>query len=293
MVFAALCLIWGWGWLSIKVGLEFLPPFLFAGMRFAVASIFLTFLVPLLHARIPRDKSSWGVMLFAGIFQITLGYGLVFWGEQYISSGLAAVLSATLPFFVVIFAHLLIKDEPITRRKALGVIAGFAGVAAIFWRDLAQGSMMQLSLLGTLAVVAASASQGLGNVVVKKYASGIDLPTNVLIQSVVGAVTLSVLGIVTERGIILRFAPTVIAAILYLGVVASALAFVGFYWLFTKTTVTNSSLILFVTPIVSLILGWLILQERLEPALALGTLLILSSVYVTAKQSDEVVNRSD
>jgi drug/metabolite transporter (DMT)-like permease len=291
VVFAALCFIWGSTWLAIKVGLNFLPPFLFAGIRFAVASIFLVFLVRLLHAQIPRDRSSWMVMLFLGVFQITLVYGLVFWGEQYISSGLTAVLSATLPLFVVIFAHMLIKAEPITRRKVLGVIGAFAGVVLIFWRDLAsvQGSTMQLSLLGGLAIVGSAASGAVGNVVAKKYASGIDPPANILIQSAIGAATLSIVGIMTERVSVLKFVPTVIAAVLYLGVVGSALAFVGWYWLFTKTTATNSSLVLFVTPIVALVLGWLILQEGVEAIIALGTFLILSGVYVTVKQGDEVL----
>jgi len=283
LVFAALCLIWGSTWLAIKVGLGFLPPFLFAGIRFVVASVFLVFMVPLLHARIPRDRSSWIVMLFLGVFQITLVYGLVFWGEQYITSGLTAVLSATLPLFVVIFAHLLIENEPITRRKALGVIVAFAGVTVIFWRDLAsaQGSMMHLSLLGSLAIVGSAASGALGNVVAKKYAGEIHPASNILIQSIVGMVALSLVGITTERARTLELTPTAIAAVLYLGIFCSALAFVGWYWLFTKTTATNSSLILFITPIVALLLGWLILQERLEPAAALGTLLILAGVYVT------------
>jgi len=286
VVFATLCFIWGSTWLAIKVGLDFLPPFLFAGVRFAVASLFLVFLVPLLHARIPRDRSSWTVMLFLGIFQITLVYGLVFWGEQYVSSGLTAVLSATLPLFVVIFAHISIKAEPITRRKALGVIVAFAGVAAIFWRDLAsaQVSMMQFSLLGSLAIVGSAASGAVGNVVAKRYASGIDPSANVLIQSVVGAVSLLFVSIVTERGSVLKLVPTVIAAVLYLGVVGSALALVGWYWLLTRTTATNSSLVLFVTPVVALILGWLVLQEVVEPVVALGTFLILSGVYLTVKQ---------
>ncbi len=286
VVFATLCFIWGSTWLAIRVGLDFLPPFLFAGIRFAVASLFLVFLVPLLHARIPRDRSSWTVMLFLGIFQVTLVYGLVFWGEQYISSGLTAVLSGTLPLFVVIFAHISIKAEPITRRKALGVIIAFAGVAAIFWRDLAsaQVSMMQFSLLGSLAIVGSAASGAVGNVVAKKYASGIDPSANVLIQSLVGAVSLLSVSIVTERGSVLKLVPTVIAAVLYLGVVGSALALVGWYWLLTKTTATNSSLILFVTPVVALILGWLVLQEVVVPVVALGTFLILSGVYLTVKQ---------
>jgi drug/metabolite transporter (DMT)-like permease len=288
VVFAALCFIWGSTWLAIKVGLDFLPPFLFAGMRFAVASIFLGFLVLLLHAHIPRDRPSWGVMLFLGISQVTLVFGLVFWGEQYISSGLTGVLSATLPLFVVIFSHMLIRAEPTTRRKAAGVIVAFTGVAVVFWRDLVspQGSVMQFSLLGSLAIVGSAASGAAGNVVAKKYASGIDPSANALIQSVIGAVTLSIASITTERGPVPELVPIVIAAVLYLGVVGSALAFVGWYWLLTKATATNSSLIFFVTPIVALVLGWLMLQERIESISALGTFLILSGVYVTVKQSD-------
>jgi drug/metabolite transporter (DMT)-like permease len=183
----------------------------------------------------------------------------------------------------------LIKAEPITWRKGLGVIAAFAGVAAIFWRDLAsgQGSTTQFSLLGSLAIVGSAASGAMGSVVAKKYASEIDPPANVLIQSIIGAVTLLIVGITTERGSVLKSVPTVIAAVLYLGVVGSALAFVGWYWLFTKTTATNSSLVLFVTPTVALVLGSLILQEEIDPVVALGTFLILSGVYVTVKQGDE------
>jgi len=225
-------------------------------------------------------------MIFLGIFQISLPYGLVFWGEQYIPSGLSAVLFATLPFFVVIIAHALIKAEPITKRKILGMIAAFAGLAVIFWRDLAsaQGSMIRLSLLGSLAVVGSAASGGLANVVAKKYASKIDPPANVFVQAVIGMACLSFVGIMTERGVPLKWFPPAIASVLYLGVVGSALAFVGLYWLLTKTSATNSSLIVFITPIVALLLGWLVLREELEPIVALGTMLILSGVYLTVTQ---------
>jgi drug/metabolite transporter (DMT)-like permease len=289
VVFVALCLIWGSSWLAIKVGLNFLPPFLFAGIRFAVASVFLLFLVPLLHAPIPRDRFSWEIMLLLGIFQVTLAYGLVFWGEQYISSGLTAVLSATFPFFVLIFAPVLIRTESITRRKIIGIFGAFVGVAIIFWHSLipGQGSLVQLSLPGSLAIVGSAASSGLGTVIAKKYSSRIAPATNVMIQSIVGSVTLSFVGVVTEGGAAFEFSPTAIAAVLYLGVIASALAFVGWYWLFTKTTATNSSLILLITPVIALLLGWLILREELEPVVALGTVLILSGVYVTVEQDDE------
>jgi drug/metabolite transporter (DMT)-like permease len=291
VVFVALCFIWGSSWLAIKVGLEFLPPFLFAGIRFAVASVFLLFLVPLLHARIPRDTFSWGIMLLIGIFQITLCYGLTFWGEQYISSGLTAVLSATLPFFIVIFARLLVKSESITRRKIIGIFVAFVGVGLIFWPSLiSTASSVQLSLLGSLAIVGSTASGGVGTVIAKKYSSRIDPTTNVLVQSMIGSVTLSFVGLVTERGVAFEFNPTAIAVVLYLGVICSDLAFVGFYWLLAKITATNISLILLITPVIALLLGWLFLQEELAPVVALGTLLILSGVYVTVEKDNGIMS---
>jgi drug/metabolite transporter (DMT)-like permease len=284
-VFASLCFVWGSTWLVIKIGLEFLPPFLFAGIRFATATIMLLMLTKLLHARMPRDRHSWAIMLFLGVFQISLPYGLVFWGEEYISSGLSAVLFATLPFFVVITAHILVKDEKLTRLKAIGVIASFAGLVAIFWRDIATAQTIstQYSFFGSLAVVGSSASGGMANVVAKRYAGKIDPAANVLVQSIVGTVVLSSVGILTERNSLLNFTPTAVFSVLYLGIIGSALAFVGLYWLLTKASATNVSLFTFITPIIALGLGWLLLREVLDPNLGLGTVLILIGVYLTLR----------
>jgi drug/metabolite transporter (DMT)-like permease len=286
-VFAALCFIWGSTWLAIKIGLEFLPPFLFAGIRFATATVCLLILTRMLHAHIPRDRSSWMVMLFLGIFQIGLPYGLVFWAEQYVSSGLAAVLFATMPFFVVIFAHILV-EEKLTRLKALGVIASFAGLTLIFWKDLAvpQGWTANVPLYGSLAVVGSAVSGALANVVGKQHADEIDPASNVLIQALIGSIVLTSLGVFTERNIALNFTLTSVLAILYLGVVGSALAFVGMYWLLTKTTATNVSLITFITPILALVLGWLVLQEVPGPSVGLGAMLVLGGVYLTVKPAN-------
>jgi drug/metabolite transporter (DMT)-like permease len=285
LVFLALCFVWGSTWLAIKIGLEFLPPFLFAGIRFVTATVALLILSRLLHAHIPKDRYSWTVMLFLGIFQISLPYGLVFWGEEYISSGLSAVLFATLPFFVVISAHVLVRDEKLTKLKAIGVLASFVGLVAIFWRDIAAAQSIgaQYSFFGSLAVVGSAASAGMANVVAKRYAARIDPSANVLVQSTMGAVLLLSTGALLEGTTPLNFSTTAIAVILYLGVVGSALPFVGLYWLLTKTSATNTSLFSFITPIIALVLGWLILKETLDPNLGLGTILILAGVYLTVK----------
>jgi drug/metabolite transporter (DMT)-like permease len=285
IVFASLCLIWGSTWLGIKIGLEFLPPFTFAGLRFAAATIVLLILAKVLQAKTPSGRSSWYLMIFLGIFQLAIPYGLVFWGEQYISSGLAAVLFATLTFFVVIFAHFL-ANEKLSQLKAAGIVASFAGLIAIFWRDLTiQNFVIGTSFLGSMAVIGSTASAALANVVAKRYASKIDPPVNVLVQSAICFLALSTLGLLTESRIPMHFTLLAIGMILYLGIVGSALAFVGLYWLFTQTTATNTSLVNFITPILALLLGWLVLGEVPEPSVGVGTALILAGVYLTLKPS--------
>lgn len=290
LVFSALCIIWGSTWLGIKIGLEFLPSFLFAGLRFATATVALLVLAKLLHARMPRDHSSWNVMLFLGAFQISLPYALVFWGEEFISSGLSAVLFATLPFFVAIFAHIL-TSEKLTRIKTAGIILSFFGLVAIFWRDIAafQNLAGHYSVLGSMAVVGSAASGGLANVVAKRHAQKIDPAANVLVQHAVGAIALLSLGLVSESTTSLNFTPVAVVVVLYLGVVGSALGFIGLYWLLKKTTATNASMITFLNPILALLLGWIVLQEVPDPNVGVGAVLILAGVYMTLKPTGRYI----
>ena len=283
-VFAALCFIWGSTWLAIKIGLEFLPPFLFAGIRFATATLCLLIVTKLLRAHVPRDRSSWMIMAFLGIFQIGLPYGLVFWAEQYVSSGLAAVLFATMPFFVVLFAHFMV-DEKLTRLKVIGMGASFVGLILIFWRDMvvAQGLIGNTALYGGLAVVGSAVSGALASVVGKQHAERIDPAANVLVQSLIGTIALTSIGLITQENAVFNFTLVSVLAVLYLGIVGSALAFVGMYWLLAKTTATNVSLVTFITPILALILGWVVLKEVPDPNVGGGAMLILVGIYLTIK----------
>ena len=288
MVFAALCLIWGSTWLGIKVGLDLLPPFLFAGLRFAAATVVLLFLAKFLHAKMPKNRDAWYLMSFLGIFQMTIPYGLVFWGEQYISSGLAAVLYATLPFFVALIAHVFINEQ-LTRLKVAGILVAFAGLVVIFWRDISGQSLASRApLFGGIALVVSSASAAIANVVAKKHAGQIDPPFNVLVQSAICSIALTALGVVSEYGMRADFTFVSVGAIIYLGVFGSALGFVGLYWLLTQTSATNSSLLAFVTPILALILGWFVLGEVPDQSISVGTVLILAGVYLTVKPANRL-----
>jgi drug/metabolite transporter (DMT)-like permease len=290
LVFTALCIIWGSTWIAIKIGLEFLPSFLFAGLRFTTSATALIVLAKILHARMPKDRGSWNVMLFLSVFQVSLPYALVFWGEDFISSGLSAVLFATLPFFVAIFAHLL-REERLTTIKIVGVVLSFCGLVAIFWKDLA--SIQSLgeydSILGSLAMVGGAASGALANVVARLHAKGIDPAANVLVQHSIGAVVLLSLGLLTESTTSLNFTLPSTSAILYLGVVGSALGFIGLYWLLKRASATNTSMITFVNPIVALLLGWIVLKEVPDPSVGFGATLILAGVYLTLKSPGRLI----
>jgi drug/metabolite transporter (DMT)-like permease len=168
------------------------------------------------------------------------------------------------------------------------MIASFIGLILIFWGDLAvpEGLSGNTSFYGSLAVVGSAVSGALANVVGKQHAEEIDPASNVLVQSLTGTFALTSLGLLTERSSVLDFTPTSFSAILYLGIVGSALAFVGMYWLLTKTTATNVSLITFITPIVALVLGWVVLQEVPDPNVGSGAMLILAGIYLTIKPAD-------
>src|SRR5437660_12350875 len=121
LVWLILCCIWGSTWLFIKLGLADLPPFTFAGIRFVIASAILFAIIKARRLSLPRRKADWILLGFTGVLSFSLNYGLLFWGEQYISSGLAALLQATIPAFGLVIAHFYLAGEQMTPAKILGV----------------------------------------------------------------------------------------------------------------------------------------------------------------------------
>src|SRR5207237_9580911 len=114
IVWLILCGIWGSTWLFIKIGLNDLPPLTFAGIRFVLASLILSSLVMMRRVRWPRTRDEWSLIAISGVLQFTLNYGLVFWGEQHISSGLAAVLQSTFQLFGLVIAHFYLPHQRLT-----------------------------------------------------------------------------------------------------------------------------------------------------------------------------------
>jgi drug/metabolite transporter (DMT)-like permease len=274
IVWLILCGIWGSTWLFIKIGLRDLPPFTFAGLRFVLASAILGSLILIRRARWPRTRSEWYLIAVSGLLQFTLNYGLVFWGEQYISSGLAAVLQSTFPLFGLVIAHFYLPSERMTTLKVVGVLLGVFGVAVIFSDQLTIAGSM--ALLGSIALVLSAVFGSYSNVLVKAYGGKIDPQILAASQMVFGFVPLLAAGFATE-GNPLRFRWTLSAflSLMYLVIVGSVIAFWLYYWLVRNMDVTNTMLIALVTPVVAVILGMMVLHEQLNWRLVAGSACII------------------
>ena len=277
IVWLILCGIWGSTWLFIKLGLADLPPLTFASIRFVLATLILTAIVLARRVRWPRGRKDWLLIAIVGVLQFTLNYGLVFWGEQHIPSGLAAVLQSTFPAFGLVIAHLYLPHERITWLKVTGVLMGIVGIAIIFSDQLSVAG--HLALLGSMALVLSAFFGAYGNVLVKAYSQKIDPLVLAASQMACGVLPLFALGLATE-GNPLRFhwTWTAVGALTYLVVVGSVIAFALYYWLVRNMEVTKTMLIALVTPVVAVTLGMLVLAEKLDWRTLAGGAMIMSGI---------------
>ena len=277
IVWLILCGIWGSTWLFIKIGLADLPPFTFAGIRFLLASIILILLVAARRARWPRTGGEWWLIAISGALQFTLNYGLVFWGEQYISSGLAAVLQSTFPLFGLVIAHLYLPHEKMTTAKVVGVLLGIVGVAIIFSDQLSIAG--QMALLGSVALVLSAVFGSYSNVLVKARGTQIDPQVLAAGQMVCGLVPLLVIGLATEGNpLMFHWTTKAVLSLMYLVVVGSVIAFALYYWLVRHMDVTTTMLIALVTPVVAVVLGMIVLHEKLNWRLLAGGACIIAGL---------------
>ena len=277
LVWLTLCLIWGSTWLFIKIGLRNLPPLSFAALRFGFSALILWAIVWMRKSEIPKSLTDWKMIFLSGITGFSINYSLIFWGEKYISSGLASVLQALIPAFGLVMAHYYLPAEKITWLKALGVAIGVGGVALIFSAQFKfEGAM---ALAGSAAVVTSAFFVSFSNVIVKSGGGKIDPVVISAAQMTVGIIPLFIVGFLWE-GNPLHFHWTKMAALslTYLVLIGSVAAFSLYYWLIRHWDVTKAMLISLVTPIIALLLGMITLGEKLNWRIVTGTLLILAGV---------------
>ena len=280
-LFAILCLIWGSTWLGIKIGLEDSPPFLSAGFRFLIATVFLFLWAKRKGIKFTDYKAQAFKILIPGFFMYYLSYSLVYWGEQYINSGLTAVLFATLPFYVAIFATLFLKEEKLNWFRLFGLIIGFCGILLIFRDSLSlEGENL---LHGMIGIILSAGFSAYASVRVKRDLHSVEPVVISVFQMGLGTILLLGSGFLSERVADFKLTYKSVGALLYLSFFGSAFAFMSYYWLMKRIEVTKLSLIAFITPIVALLLGWLVLGESISGYLISGTVLVIIGIWLVTR----------
>ncbi len=278
LVYLLLCLIWGSTWLAIRASLESLTPFISGGSRFLLASIFILALMKFRGVSLQTDRESIRLYLLMGFLSFVIPFGLVYWAEQFVPSGLASVLFGVYPFFVAIFSFFRLPDEPIGKLKIIGMISGFLGIVVIF-SDSFTANLSNL-LLGMIAVALSGIIQAWIAVTLKKSGKHLNPLSMNFIPMLIAGVFGLMIGILVEDLSKLRFDDTAIISVTYLAFFGSVITFTSFYWLMKRINVVLLSLIAFITPIVALILGWIFYNETLSGQHIIGSVMVLAGLLI-------------
>ena len=272
-----LCLIWGTTWFFIKIGLEDLPPISFAAARFVVALIILAFIIFLQKIPLPKSKRDWKLLGLTGILQFSVNYSLVFWSEQYISSGLAAVLQAMITVFGLALAWIHLPAERITRLKVFAILLGIAGVATIFIEQLQINSLVAFA--GCVAIVIGAYAAAHASILVKAFGGNLHPASLVFGQMLCGILPLIFYGLIKEGNPLnFHWTQQAIISVLYLTIFGTIAAFWLYYWLLSEIESTKAMMISLVTPLIAIIVGAIFLGETLPPQTIFGGFLILASI---------------
>jgi drug/metabolite transporter (DMT)-like permease len=290
-----LTLIWGTTWAAIRIGLRGIPPFTGVALRFAISAAALAAvarglgvrwwgaapavrqLVGVAGAAPAARPSPWRVWLANGLLTFVIPYGLVYWAEQWVPSGLVAVLFATSPLWVALAAHFALPAERLRVATAAGILIGFAGVAVIFSEDLrALGGPRVAGAAALLLVAPLTAAFGV--VAVKRWSSGMHPLAIVTAPMGLAAAVMGCLALAGESGQPPRLTGLPLAALLYLALVGTALAFALYFWLLGRLPATTLSLINYLTPIVALLIGGAALGEAVTARILAGSALVVAGV---------------
>ncbi|CAN5245706.1 EamA family transporter [soil metagenome] len=277
LVWLILCLVWGSTWIFIKIGLEDLPPITFASARFLLAVAILFVVIRVQKIPLPRTAREWKLIALTGVLQFSINYSMVFWSEQHITSGLAAVLQSMITVFGLMLAWFFLPNERITKLKTFAVLVGIVGVAIIFIDQLQVQSF--LAFLGCVAVVIGSYAAAQASILVKAKGGAFHPAALLFCQMLCGLPPIIIYSLAAE-GSPLAFNWTwrAIFCVVYLTVAGTIAAFWLYYWLLRRIESTKAMMISLVTPLLAVVIGAVVLGETLPPQTGIGGLLIIGSI---------------
>jgi drug/metabolite transporter (DMT)-like permease len=281
LAFAIIYFVWGSTFLAIRIGVHEVPPLLFAAMRFLVAGLVLYGWMIARGERSP-SRRQWMSVVVLALLIFVIDYGLLFWAEQRVPSGIAAVIMATIPVFIALSEILFLRTQRLTVRLAAALLIGIAGVAVLMSRSLNLGGA-PIDRSGAMAIILGSLSWSIASVLTRR----LPLPSSKVMSSGAQMLAGGVLLTFTAAafGEFRDFHPSTVSSgawfsLLYLIVAGSIIGFTAYVWLIHHESPTKVGTYAYVNPVVAVLLGYLLGGETLGLRTILGTLFVLISVVV-------------
>ena len=278
LTFAFLCTVWGTTWVAIKISLEGLPPFGGAALRFTIALVLLFLYAKLNKISLKMNRKIFVVVAFSAFLMYPIDYGLIYWGEQYLSAGVTAIFFATFPLFTGIWATFLFRNEKFHWNKFIGLTLAIVGIAIVFLDQLLITQFEQTVVMGTLAIILGAAGGSMSVVIIKKYLTGVNSVSLSFHQMLQGVIYLMFFSLVAENYSDFHPNLRVILAVIYLGLFGSAIAFALYYWLLQKVSAITLSLIIYITPIVAIVVDYFMFGQVIKIRAIIGMIIIFSGI---------------
>jgi drug/metabolite transporter (DMT)-like permease len=281
VAFAIIYFVWGSTFLAIRVGVREVPPFLLAGMRFLIAGVVLFLWMRFKGTPTPSLRE-WSSASLLAILIFVFDYGLLFWAEKRVPSGIAAVMMAMIPAFMALSEILILRTQRLTVRLASALLVGMAGVAVLVSRSLSFGEA-PIETSGAIALVVASVSWSVASALTRKLPLPAAKTMSSGVQMLAGGVFLTLAAAVLGefRGFhIQSVSRAAWLSLAYLIVAGSIIGFTAYVWLIHHESPTKVGTYGYVNPVVAVLIGYFLGGEALGPRTILGTVFVLVSVIV-------------
>jgi len=275
--FATVCVVWGTTYLGIAIALETVPPLLLTGSRFVIAGLVMLGISKLRGERIPLDIRTLANLALIGFLMVGVGNLAVVWAEQWVPSGLAALLVATAPFWMAIIERFRRSGERVSLQGGIGMALGFVGVALLVSPGIS-GKWSINFLLGALAIQVGGICWQLGSAHGKYNLAHVPLMASAALQMLFGGVIVTIGGLAIGEASRFALTPRTFAALAYLTVFGSIIAYSAYVFALANLRTIVTSLYAYVNPVVAVFLGWLILSEPLTPKAVMAMVVILAGV---------------
>lgn len=279
LALAAVCIIWGTTYLALRIAVLHFPPLLFTAIRQVSAGLLLLgFMMLLMRAKLPA-KEHIVRQAIGGFFMISIGNGLVAWAEMEIPSGIAAIICSLMPVMVILINLSIHKDERPTLPIIFGILVGISGIVLIFSEHIGEFAKSEYQV-GILLILLAVLGWAAGSIWIKKQPSDSNPFVNAGLQMFFGGLWLFPFSFAFDNLENVHWSAEAFYSLLYLIAFGSILAYASYLYVLRKLPMTIVSLYAYVNPIVAVLLGWLILDEKLNSTIGLGILVTVAGIYI-------------